>query len=227
MKPAPPAPELIAPALDLAGDGDELDLILAIEESFGVELDDEAEGWRTVGDIADWLEGRVGARSSGPRCASAMTFYRLRAALGDRRLTPESRLAECLPGSPDAALKRLAEQTKLRLPATRPGLLGRIGAWLLFAAFAALFGLLFGLSPWVVAGLAAAGLVLVHLDRGEHPVATLGQLAEAAAASNQSRLAALGARQDRDTVWRSLVRLAEEHAGAAPGTVGRETRIIA
>lgn len=217
----------IAPALDLAGDGDELDLVVAIEEAFGVELDDEAEGWRTLGDVADWLEARIGARPRGAKCASAMAFHRLRAALGDRRLTPASRLAECLPGAPDAALRRLSEQAGLRLPRATPARLGRAGAWLLFAAFLSLFGLFLGLSPWLAPGLAAAGLALIHLDRGMHPVATLGQLADAAAVSNQARLVGLGARQDRETIWRALVRLAEEHAGATPGTVGRETRIIA
>lgn len=222
-----PKRKAVAPALDLAGDGDELDLIVAIEEAFGVELDDEAETWLTLGDIGDWLEAKTAGRPSGEKCASAMAFWRLRAALGDSRLRPSTKLADCLPGQPDAEMKRLAAASGLQLPQTRLAGLGSLGVWLLAAFIPSLLGLLLGLPDLVPVGLALSGFALLRLDRGRYPVETLGQLAEAAGASNQARLVGLGARQDRDTIWRSLVALAEEHAGAAPGTVGRETRIIA
>lgn len=224
---ADPAPAVL-PALDLAGDGDELDLILGIETAFGVEFGDEdTAGWTTLGDVADWLERRFEGRPSGEKCASAMAFHRLRAAIGDRRLAPATRLAECLPGPPREALTRLSSRSGLELPRPNPARTGRLGSWLLFAAFPA-FALLFaGWPVWIPVGLALAGLALLCIDRGTYPVETLGQLAEAVAALNHGPLAMSGARQDRDTIWRSLLRLAELHAGASPETVGRQTRIIA
>lgn len=43
---------------DLGADSlDTIELVMAIEEEFGVQIDDEtAEGWSTVGDVIDYLE---------------------------------------------------------------------------------------------------------------------------------------------------------------------------
>ena len=46
---------------DLGADSlDTIELFMAIEEEFGVQIDDEtAEGWTTVGDVIDYLEATV------------------------------------------------------------------------------------------------------------------------------------------------------------------------
>lgn len=217
----------MAASLDLAGDGDELDLVVGIEQAFDVELDEEARRWMTLGDIADWLETKTAGRLSGGKCSSAMAFWRLRAALGDRRLSPATKLADCLRGEPGAEMKRLGASCGLRLPPARLAALGTLGVWLLLAALPSLLGLLVGLPVWVPAILALSGFILLRLDRGRYPVETLGELATAAARLNHGRLAEAGARLDRETIWRTLVWLAEHHADAKPGTVGRATRIIA
>src|SRR5260370_30722052 len=68
--------------LGLDDDLDAVEVFSNLETSFSIRFTDaEASAWRTVGDIYSTLRSRVsnsGKRAG--RCATAMTFYRLRRA---------------------------------------------------------------------------------------------------------------------------------------------------
>jgi hypothetical protein len=73
----------VANVLPLGGDGDELDLLAAVEKSFGIRFGKaEAEGWQTVGDLYATLLSKVRHVEAGPTpCQTAIAFRRLRHAL--------------------------------------------------------------------------------------------------------------------------------------------------
>jgi hypothetical protein len=73
----------MADTIGLLGDGDDVDLLQAIEQSFQVRFGDETATWNTVGDVHQTLIARIApgsgpdlrARTAGPapsgaRCAS-------------------------------------------------------------------------------------------------------------------------------------------------------------
>lgn len=222
-----PEEPAIALALDLVGDGDELDLIVAIEESFDVRWDGRAETCRTLGDVAAWLETEFAARPAGEKCASAMAFHRLGRAIGGGPFSPGSRLSRVLVGERHRAWNELAAKVGLRLPQLQFAGLGTLGTWSLLAAIVALPGLVVGLPLVVPPALAAAGIVLIRLDEGRYPVETLGELAIAVAKSNHARMVRDGARSDGGLIWRSLTYLVARHVGVPSGrAIGPETRLI-
>src|SRR3546814_11747526 len=76
------------------GDGDDTDFFLAIERTFDLRLRSNLP-WTTFGEVRDHVVAHVAAYSGGgTTCATQMTFYRLRRALGLGR-----------PVGPDAALR--------------------------------------------------------------------------------------------------------------------------
>jgi len=88
---------------DLSVGLDGVELVLAIEEEFGVEISDrDAEAMVTVGDVYEWVKIRV--ESDGPiACLTQRVFYQLRRALVDNYqlerglIAPNVRLTELLP----------------------------------------------------------------------------------------------------------------------------------
>src|SRR3546814_2352599 len=64
------------------GDGDDTDFFLAIERTFDLRLRSNLP-WTTFGEVRDHVVAHVAAYSGGgTTCATQMTFYRLRRALG-------------------------------------------------------------------------------------------------------------------------------------------------
>ncbi|WP_184721917.1 hypothetical protein [Caulobacter sp.] len=73
----------MADTIGLVGDGDDVDLLQAIEQSFQVRFGDETTRWSTIGDLHQALVARIapgsgpdlrariaGPTPSGARCAS-------------------------------------------------------------------------------------------------------------------------------------------------------------
>jgi hypothetical protein len=92
-------------SIGLAGDGDDVDLIRAIEGSFQVQFGNDTVKWFTVGDIYDALLRRMPMSSTAGLCATSMAFYRIRAALARTaevrgRAAPTTKLAGLTPLPP-------------------------------------------------------------------------------------------------------------------------------
>jgi acyl carrier protein len=81
---------------------DSVELILAFEEEFGVDIPNEdAEQMVTVGDVYEWLKIRL-ASADPIACLTQRIFYKLRRALVEnyslqrRSITPDTRLTDLL-----------------------------------------------------------------------------------------------------------------------------------
>jgi acyl carrier protein len=81
---------------------DSVELILAIEEEFGVAIPDgDAEKMMTVGDVFAWLKSCIGSVAPGT-CLTQSVFYKLRRALVENyrlernAITPETKLTDFL-----------------------------------------------------------------------------------------------------------------------------------
>src|SRR3546814_15780143 len=82
--------------------------------------------WTTFGEVRDHVVAHVAAYSGGgTTCATQMTFYRLRRALGlGRHVGPAAPLAPLIGGKLRQAFSALEADTDLQMPATRAGWLG-------------------------------------------------------------------------------------------------------
>jgi hypothetical protein len=111
--------------LDFVGDGDQVDAVWEVEETFGIKLsDEELEPIQTVGQLHDLIElKRPNAGSRTLACLSQVAFYRLRRALEAMgiegeivRQTPISVLDRIPSRSISQKWRRLAERSGLNLP---------------------------------------------------------------------------------------------------------------
>ena len=82
---------------------DSVELVLAIEEDFGVLIpDEEAEQMLTVGDVYDWLKVKLSSADA-VDCLTQQVFYKLRRALVQNysldkaAIRPDTRLTDLLP----------------------------------------------------------------------------------------------------------------------------------
>ena len=202
--------------IGLDDDLDDVELLRELQAVFDIAFSPE-EAWTlvTVGDVEALLLRRIPANEADRKCASAMTCYRLRAALArlghGERLAPAAALPGLARGRVRAKLKQLERESGLRLPvapATRLGCLVAcagfiamtVGALWLQPAFPALIvgGAL---------GLFIALIMLRFIDPGQLPdsCATLAGLARAAAVLNHGRLIRAGARHRAEDIWATLL----------------------
>ncbi len=206
--------------LGLDDELDTVEVLLNLETSFGIRFTDaEASVWRTVGDIYSTLRFRVlnsGKRAG--RCATAMTFYRLRRTLSelsiDTRLRPDTPLKKITTLTTRTLFKQLSARSGLRLPRPKVGLWGTLGEWSILAA---LIGLLMTavfvphlwLVPTLVLGL---GITLRWLDPGELPLdcQTLGDLSRKVTGLNFGKLSNEGAELHDQDLWNALVEVLSE-----------------
>lgn len=204
--------------LDLDPEWGANDLIKEVEAVFGIEIaNSDAARCETIGDVYDVLCTYVPDwDDQNGTCGSSAVFYRFRRALAldDRRgFHPGTPLAD-FGFQPKILLRRLAQETELRLPEERYDRLGKAGSYLLAGGMmAAIVAILTG--HWMIAGAAfitaLAGIPLIRLDSGRFPagVETVGDLVRRTAPLNVEHLRAVGARPaDR---WSVLVALAAEH----------------
>lgn len=83
---------------------DGVELIMALEDEFGIEIPDrDLADVRTVGDLHALITAKLAAVAAGGGCPTSAAFYYLRAGLVTatgrerRSITPDSRLSELLP----------------------------------------------------------------------------------------------------------------------------------
>lgn len=206
--------------LGLDDELDTVEVVSSLETSFSIQFTvAEVSAWRTVGDIYSTL--RIRFSNSGKRagrCATAMTFYRLRRALSDlsidTRLRPETPVKGLTTLTTKALFKQISARAGLRLPRPRVALWGTLGAWSILASFVGLASAaVFAPYLWLLPMLAAAlGIMLLRLDPGDIPFdcQTLGDLSRKVTGLNFGKLSNEGAElQDKD-LWNALVEVLSE-----------------
>jgi hypothetical protein len=211
-------------------------LVANLETSFSIRFTDaEVSAWRTVGDIYGILRSRV--PSSGKRagrCATAMTFHRLRRALSDlsidATLRPDTPMKGVAAFTTKALFNQIRARSGLRLPRPRVALWGTLGAWFILASVIGLITTaVFGPQLWLVPVFAAAlGIVLVRLDPGEVPpdCQTLGDLSSKVAGLNFGKLSQEGAEPRDKDLWNALVEVLSEDTLLPKSEIRRETFLL-
>lgn len=206
--------------LGLDDDLDTFKVVSNLETSFGIRFTDaEGSAWRTVGDIYNTLRSRVsnsGKRAG--RCATAMTFHRLRRAFSDlsidTRLRPDTPVKGITSLTAKALSTQISARSGLRLPRPKVALCGTLGAWSILASFIGLVTTaVFVPHWWPVPMLAAAlGIILHRLDPGEVPpdCQTLGDLSRKVTGLNFGKLSDEGAGLHDKDLWNALVEVLSE-----------------
>jgi len=219
--------------LGLDDDLDGVEVVRDLERIFDIKVsNEEAERIFTVGEFHDLLLSKFPPNEADKKCATAMTFYRIRRALrrlgyGDR-VTPgfDMRLLER--GRTKSNLMRLEAESGLRMPGTVSTRTGRLVA--LFG-FVMILVIVFSFQPGfasaflgVIVGLVVVGAILKYGDPGKLPANcnTLADLTRTAAAMNYGRLVKMGARHRDEDIWDNLVEALSHYALPEPD-ITRET----
>ena len=225
------ASQEIEPTLAIDDDGDDVDVLRAIEQSFGLKFDGPVS-WVTVGDAYAALLRAVPAADSAGKCATTMAFYRLRRALrtvlkSNGSVRPRTRLRDLTRRPAKRVLRELSREIDLPISGFALSWIGGVGLLLVLAGIG---GGLVSLSllqarPLVV--LFPLGLALVRLDPGTFGTQTVGDMARSLAIQNYSAFAQAGADRRPGAIWSALVGLLGDFAGLDPAKIDRGTRLLA
>ncbi len=198
-----------------------------LERIFDIKVsNEEAERIFTVGEFHDLLLRKLPPNEADKKCATAMTFYRIRRALrrlgyGDK-LTPASDMRALERGRTKSNLMKLEAESGLRLPGTVSTRIGRRAA--LFSLMM-VFTIVFSLQPGfasaflgVIVGLIMVVVILKYGDPAKLPAncSTLADLTRAAAAMNFGPLVKMGARHRDEDIWDNLVEALSHYALPKP-----------
>jgi hypothetical protein len=219
--------------LGLDDDLDGVEVVRELERVFDVKVsNEEAERIFTVGEFHDLLLSKLPPNEADRRCATAMTFYRIRSALrrlgyGDE-LTPASDMRVLERGRTKTNLRKLEVESGLHMPGT---VSTRIGRRVAFCGFVVTLATVFSLQPGfasallgIMIGLIMVVVTLKYGDPGKLPAncSTLADLTRAAAAMNYGRLVKMGARHRDEDIWDNLVEALSHYALPKPD-ITRET----
>ncbi len=200
----------------LVGDGDEIELIEEIEETFGIVIpDDELERIRCLGDLFDAVERQLPSHIGAP-CLTARAFRELRADLGDRALSPGTSVAEI--SGYTGVLQWLRDFRKfggVPIDWTDPGTFSERATFalglLVFGVFIAMW--LGNPLPAIFAfGLVLLGPVQSQLSPAPALPGSLGDLVHRSMNVNYKRLAQGHRGTSKDTWW-TLVAICRSHSG--------------
>jgi hypothetical protein len=217
--------------LAVDGDGDDVDVLRAIEHAFGVKFDGPVP-WVTVGDAFDAVISAVPTAERAGKCATTMAFYRLRRALRavlkvDGPIRPRTRLRDLTRGSSKKILRELSRETGFAVPAFSLSWMGGVGLLFILAGVgAALLSVGFH-QTWPLILLLPLGFAVTRLDPGTFGSQTVGDMARSLALQNYSAFAQLGADSRPDAIWSALVGLLGDFAGIDPARIDRGTRLLA
>jgi hypothetical protein len=212
-------------------DGDDMDVLLAVEKSFGVTFARPVP-CVTVGDVYDAVLEQAPASDAPGDAAASVAFDRLRLALQvvlhtDRPIEPETRLRDLTRQSTKRVLKALSREMGLSITGSTASWIGIVGV---LCAFVSLVGSLVAAvvhSFWPIITLFPLGLVLLRLDPGTFGGQTVADLAQSFAVQNFDAFAKVGADRRPEAIWWALRLLLGEIAEADPATINRETRLLA
>jgi len=223
------------PTVNLDPQDGDIAVFQELQTVFGISLtQDDVGEWRTAGDIHETLRHKLADRSDGDACATSMTFYRLRRAVGGRAkgLTPSTPLAQLVGPNPKKWRAEMQRILCLNLPVFPLTSVGTIGCFLALAAVLSLCGAsVFG-SSFVAAGSLAILVLsgtLCSIDRLSLPehLVTLGDLARAVAVRNVATLAQQGARLRDADVWEAICVVLAEETGTPPHQIGPDSYLFA
>lgn len=222
---------------------DFVELVIAIEEGFGIQISDAAaSSVVTVGDLHDLVAGSLGEPDT-ERCLTSAAFYSTRRAIAaasriDRRLVrPSSSLREFLPsGDRREVWARIQEELKLMLPPlehTRAAKLFILASALVVVLVPAIY-LRVALTWYpllLLLGLIVGALFLKLLQgwATEFPrlCLTVGDLAKSVLAANHAQFVRDAGGVNRKELWETLCRIVVVETGVAREKIYRETRILA
>ncbi len=218
-----------------------------IKRSFDIDLGDvDIAALTTVEELESAVVARA-ALGSGPRCATAMAFYRLRRALQDAEPAsqpaasprPPDRLAENWRTSPKSLARSLAKSSGLSLSYTSGFL--RMSPKFEPSRLAAAMTLVYALSIFLVPlggvvqsvavmliGVALTGgaALIVYLDPAAfRQETTLGELSRDLVDGNVSRLIGEGARIDAERARLAVRRLLAKWLGGPAETIIGATKL--
>lgn len=207
--------------LGLDDDLDSVELVRDLEKAFEIKIaNDEAERLLTVGQLYDLLLNKIPTDDAQHKCASAMTFYRMRSAIRNlgpaNHLVPASQINFLEVVGLRSSFKKIERVSGLRLPRPAMTYIGGTGCLFMLTAFVAAFGLgwffdLPLLSVPIGACVASVflGYAVLRFDPGKLPkgCATLGELTHKTVALNYGKLVRMGAHHSSDTLWDNLLEL--------------------
>ena len=216
--------------LALVGDGDELDLLVDVEEVFGVALaEEEVSGLRTVGSLHALIMTKLAPGAPRRVCLSARAFRQMRAALkADARIRPSTPF-QALTSQQDypSWLARVEQESGLELTRAASHWAVVLLGWM---AFLAGLGVFVWPDLWLELGMLAAlsllGVWLLPFPERRRPLAdhssSLDDLIRASLPQNFQRLRRAGEAPHSLEVWRILESICRDVSGHR-GPITRET----
>lgn len=211
--------------LDLCGDGDDVEIIVRVGESFGIAFTDrEAALLKTVGDLHDGVCRKL-AIAPGATCLTARLYRDLARQLPHRgeRIHPSTRLARLAGPAPVADFIRdLNGRSAAACDITGAHGLALVGAFAAILAFpvaawafrdqAGALGLA-ALAGWLTVPAIFRGLARTLPRSVPDGVRTLGDLVRHALHLNYRRLAAGGTTGTRADIWIAVCGICREATG--------------
>ena len=222
---------------------DYVELVMAVEEAFEIEIEDEAyQSVETVGDLHELVLVRLAARRDEARdpvaCARVPAFNRIRRALIEvagverRDVRPAAALDELVPREGRrAAWEKLRDQSRLRWPGlTAP-------AWLLWITLAASVTacaaayVFYSLTWSLILVFGGCFLLILNATRAlqvELPggVSTVGDLTQTVARWNYGLLVSGREPASPDEVWKLLVEIIEEQLAIPRSEIRPEASFV-
>ena len=213
-------------------DGDDLDLIRDIEQSFGLAFRDEPSNWSTVGDIYNALLDRIPADSEAGKCATSMAFYRTRSVLqrvtgANHQVKPSTRLVDVVSISQRRLFQQLSTELGVRRPPPTMSWWGLIGALTWLIGVFGLFSSITAHRMFPIMILLPMGMVMIVYDLGSFGSTTVGDLARTIARMNFQHFVQNGADRRPKAIWDTLCALISDVSGVEPISITAKTRISA
>lgn len=222
-----------SPSLGLVGDGDDVDLLSAIESSFAVNFGHETASWITVDDIYQALLNRFPVATEVGKCATMMAFHQVRNALSlmavginTREIAPATKLSQVVVVSQKRLFRKLSSSLALRLPDRTLSWIGLIGLFSTIAGFLSLFGLFAYPRMWPLLMLLLTGPLMVIVDPGRFGPMTVGDLSRAIARDNFHYFVQSGADHRSQWVWMALCSVIGQECHIEPSIVTPDTRLV-
>jgi hypothetical protein len=219
----------VVKSLNLA-DLDDVEFIEEVEQSFNIWFGEGQLPFQTIGDLTAAVAAELAVENKHGRCATSMAFYRLRRALqatSGFSPRPDTPLAEVLGRNQKRWAKELEAQSGLRIHP--PNLSWRGGIGCLGVMVAALCVLVQPFGSIALLGefaLLLVGLLVVKLDPGRYPQATVGEFVQAVATANAGLLIAEGADTRPQAIAKVVVYIASQKSGIPAERIGSETAIF-
>lgn len=218
-----------------------VELILAVEETFGIEIpDEEASHLVTVGDLHKLIVSKLAGESPGV-CVTLISFQRFRRAIQNvcdvsrSEVTPSTRVDQLIPRAQRRlSWRRLQTTLGLSLPRLRRSVTVRraIGGGTLAIVFAAWLSGILGSLSWFAAGLACSAMFLATALEVTRPLAvflphaSVGALCVQLRDDNYGEFSRRSGRYNDDEAWTLLRNIICRQLELAPDRVQLDSRLV-